>query len=191
MNALKICAVACLAVVAAACGADGGDGVIGGGGDDPVSADAEPYVKSLSQNLSNGNESLLEVDNEQADCIAPKWVETLKPDRLKKARIKPADLGTDDSDLLLSLKLSEAEGRDLVNAFGDCGVDVKATFLASDSTLTDDDKACLSAALSEDVVKEVLVTGFTKGPYALGEAGGPGKDLAAALAKCPGATDGG
>ena len=41
------------------------------------------------------------------------------------------------------------------------------------------------------VSKEVLVTGYTKGPHALGEAGGPGKEFAAALAKCPGATDDG
>jgi len=186
MNAAKTCRVAglaLLAVLAAGC-SDGGDGEIA------VSPEAEPYVESLSENLSKGNESLLEVDDQQAACIAPKWINTMKPDRLRKAGIKPADLGTDDSDLLVGLELTEDEGGALVDAFGDCGVDIKSSFLASDDSLDDDDRACLSEAISDDLLREVLIVGFTKGPLAIDQQSSPGKDFFAAIATCPGATGG-
>lgn len=119
---VTICLVTCMMVLAVACSDDGGGGGgigIGGGG---VSDEAKPYVESLSKNLSmEGNESLLEVEEEQADCIAPKWVDILQPERLKKAGVKAADLGADDSDLLVELKLSSDEGSALVDAFADCG----------------------------------------------------------------------
>lgn len=68
---------------------------------------------------------------------------------------------------------------------------MKVSFLASDSTLTDDDRACLSDAISDDLLKEVLIVGLTKGPFALNRDSAPGKDFFTAIAKCPGAADGG
>jgi len=81
---VKTCLVACVAVVTVACSTGGG-----GGGDDAVSDEGKPYAESLSTNLTKGGEGEIELSDQQANCIAPKWVNTMKPDRLKKAGIKP------------------------------------------------------------------------------------------------------
>ncbi len=181
----------CLAMVAVACGAGGdGDGVIGGGGDDAVSAEGKPYAESLEKNLTEGDEGKLELSDEQAGCIAPKWVNTMKPDRLKKAGIKPADVAEDDNaEIFVRLKLSTDEGNALVDAFIDCGVELKETYLASSAGLSDDDKMCLNDAISEDFLREILVLGFTEGPAALDEDSDVRKELEKVLDKCPGAGD--
>jgi len=182
---VKTCLVACVAVVTVACSTGGG-----GGGDDAVSDEGKPYAESLSKNLTKGGEGEIELSDEQANCIAPKWVNTMKPDRLKKAGIKPADLGSDDNtDMLARLKLSKDEGVALVDAFSDCGVNLKESFLAADSDLTDDDRNCLNDAISDDLLKEVLVIGFTKGPGALSEDSDLAKEYEKAIKKCPGARD--
>lgn len=189
---VKTCLVTRVLVRAVACSDDdGGGGGIGGGiGGGEVSEEAKPYVESLSKNLNKSDEGQFDLDDEQSNCIAPRWVNTLKPDRLEKAGIKPADLGSDDNaERFVALKLSEDEGGALVDAFSDCGVNLREAFFGGDTSLTDEDRTCLDGAINDDLLKGLLILGFTKGPSALSEDSGPGKEFNEAIAKCPGASD--
>lgn len=204
MRRLKIVLTACLALGAISCsGGGGGDsdgGVFGDGGsgrgDSEVSSEAKPYADALAENFTTPEEGEIALNTEEAGCVAPKWVDTMTPERLKEAGVQPADLAGDENEKkIVGLGLGADEAASMIDAFGDCDVDLKGLYidgLADDGSLTDEDRACLDDAISDQLLKDVLVIGLTEGDAAFDEESGPGKEFVAALRKCPGATgDGG
>jgi len=178
--AMAISLAACLLLGATACSSSDG------GGDA-----ASPYVASLKKNLETAKGNELKLTAKQADCLAPKWIDTITPERLEKAGIEPADLATSDTDASITkLKLSDATAGSLIDAYGDCGVGLKKAFIdnvGSGSTMSADDKACLDEAITDDLLRDVLVATLTKGADALTNSSPEGKALITAVSACPGA----
>jgi len=168
-----------------ACGGDDDDDA---GGD--VSAEAQPYVDAMVASSQQQEEGELSLSPEQAECVAPKWIDTIGVERLEEAGMTPEDLSEDGMDDLDTLELSEDDGAELYDAFGTCDVDVKDLFLeslASDSDLTDEDRACLDENFGDDLLKRIMITSLTQGDDALDEDQELTGELFAVFAECPGA----
>jgi hypothetical protein len=152
-------------------------------------AGRDEYVAVLKESMmSSGDEGEFALSGEQADCMAPKWIDTIGVDTLQAKSIEPDDIGTEGSADLTTLGLSEEQGNDLYAAFGQCDVDVKSLFIKSISpNLSDKDEQCLEDNFDEALMKQILVTTLTKGQDALdGDEEMTGK-LLAVFSKCPGA----
>src|SRR5262245_45481837 len=64
------------------------------------SADAQAYVDAMIESFDNADPDELQIDRDQAQCLAPKWVETIGPDRLAAAGVEPRDFAEEgDVDL--------------------------------------------------------------------------------------------
>lgn len=160
MRILKITLAAVMIVMVAACSDDGGDGA-----STEVSDEAKPYAEALSKSLTVDDGSDLILDQSQADCIAAKWVNTITPQRLKENGFEPEKLADPDSGTELStIGLSDDEAGTMVDGFGECDVDLRErilTGLTEDESVTDEQRACFEDAVTDDVVKQFLVTGLT------------------------------
>lgn len=164
MRILKVALVATLLLVGAACSDDGGDGL-------GVSDDAKPYVDELSKTLKEEDDDEFQISDDQADCISATWIDILKPERLEENGVKPADLAEGGSDESISkLGLSKDEGNAMVDAYDDCGINLRETFLESlsgDDSTSDEQAKCLDDAIDEDLLRDFLVQGFTQGSDSL------------------------
>lgn len=170
-----------------------GCGSSGSGSGDEVSKEGRPYKAALKRSLLEGDDAKtgesndVSVDEKQADCISGRWVNIMKPERLKKAGISPSELaGSGSQPDLTKLNLSEKEGADLYGAFDGCGVNLREEFLksmeSSSSSMTDKQKSCMADAIDDKFIRDLFVTAVTKGDKAQsGEATGK---LMAAASKC-------
>ncbi len=176
-------------VFAAGCGDDDD----AGGDDVEVSDEAQPYVDAMVEGMvSTDDDEDLQLDQEQAECLAPRWVETIGVDRLQDAGLEPDDFATDGDPDLSSLGLSEDEGGELYDAFGDCDIDLKAEFIRSltaDQELSEEDAACLSDAFSDDFLRRIMVTSLVAGDDALDDNEELTSELLSVFSECPGAID--
>lgn len=157
MTRKLVFAVTCsLALVAAGCGGD--DGGSGGGGD--VSDEAQPYVDALATNLRSNEPGELALDDGQADCVAPQWIDIAQVDRLEEAGINPSDLEADADEEIADLSLSEDEARQMVGVLGDCDLDLREEFLnalGDDDSLTEPQQTCLADAIDDQLIEDFLV----------------------------------
>jgi hypothetical protein len=152
-------------------------------------ASRDDYVAVLKESMmSSGDEDGFALTGDQADCMAPKWIDTIGVDTLQAKGIEPDDIGAEGSADLTTLGLSEEQGNDLYAAFGKCDVDVKSLFIKSMSPdLSAEDEQCLEDNFDDALMKQILVTTLTKGEDALdGDEELTGK-LLAVFSKCPGA----
>jgi len=184
-----LCGAAAI-VLAAGCGDDDDDA---GGGDGEVSEEAQPYVDAMVEGMVSADEDEdLQLDQEQAECLAPRWVDTIGVDRLEEAGLEPEDFATDGDPDLSSLGLSEDEGGELYDAFGACDIDLKAEFIRSltaDQDLSDEDADCLSDAFSDDFLRRIMVTSLVAGDDALDDNEELTSELLSVFSECPGAVD--
>jgi hypothetical protein len=75
----------------------------------------------------------------------------------------------------------------MYDAFGECKVDVRNLFvatLAAGGEMSADTKQCIDDAITEDLLRELLVTSMTKGDAGLSDESGVGKQFNDALAAC-------
>jgi hypothetical protein len=175
------------ALALAACGGDDDDDA-GGGGD--VSAEEQPYVDAMVTSFTSGDAGELTMTEDQANCVAPRWIDTLDVAALEAAGVEPDDIGSDSSMDLSDLELSEDQGGDLYDAFGACDVDVKDLFinsLAEGSELSDEDRDCLDENFDDDLLRRVMVVSLTEGDDGLDGDEDLMSDVFAVFAECPGA----
>ena len=125
-----------------------------GGAGDPAA-----YVEALATGLRSGA-GPLPVAASEATCIATAWVDVIG-DRLAATGVAPEELAAFDSS---RLGLTAAQGEAMMAAYSACGVDVEDQFttaISASTTLTDDQKACVSDQLGaldlEAVLAAVLV----------------------------------
>jgi hypothetical protein len=179
-------------VLAAGCGDDDDDGDAGGG-DVEVSEEAQPYVDAMVEGMvSSDDDEDLQLDQEQADCLAPRWVETIGVERLQDAGLEPDDFADDGDPDLSSLGLSEDEGGELYDAFGACDIDLKAEFIRSftaDQDLSEEDAECLGDAFSDDFLRRIMITTLVEGDEALEDDQELTGELLSVFSECPGAID--
>jgi hypothetical protein len=204
--------IAVLGVVAAGCGDDDDDA----GGDDvevsepesegteaPVapattgasastagqaSPDAQAYVDAMIESFDNSDPEELQINRGQAQCLAPRWVETIGPDRLAEAGIQPREFADDDVDLS-TVGLTEEDGGEMYDAFAACDVDVKGLFvesLATEQDLSPRDAQCLEGAFEEDLLRRIMITTFVEGEEALDQDEELSGELIGVFAECPG-----
>ena len=177
-------------LVLGACGDDDdgatSDGTVTQGS---VPAESQPYVESLVAGFTSGDDEDLQLTQEQAECVAPRWVDTIGVDRITDAGIAPEDIGADGNSELSELGLSEDEGNELYDAFGDCDVDLQQAFvdgIAASGELPDDVAACLEEHFDEDTLRQIMVVTITEGEDALAEDQELTESLLAVFAECPG-----
>ncbi|QXC59774.1 hypothetical protein KSP35_15485 [Aquihabitans sp. G128] len=162
------------------------------GTSDKVTVESKPYVAALVRDLVGHGVGDIEVSGTQARCLAPRWVNVLQPTRLEAAGIEPSALAADAGMDAKAAKvpLTDAEIGKLVDAFGDCDMDLKAAYIdhaTAGATLSDDDRSCLTDALSDDLIRRITTVEVTKGAAAVDRDATLSSDLFTALSACPGA----
>jgi len=178
-----VLAVGALAMSAAACGGDDDDDA--GGGD--VSAEAQPYVDAIGAQFRTGDESELQLSQEQADCVAPRWVDAIGVDTFEAEGVTPEEITDESEDELPTLGLDESQGNALYDAFEDCDVDVPALLLDSivaGGDIDDATRDCLQDALDGDLVRSLMVAVVTQGDDALSEDEALAEEFSGALDGC-------
>ena len=71
------------------------------------------YLAAIERSLSGGAGGGLTTTPEQAECMAPKWLETIGVDTLKEQDIAPSQIGDDvddDGSALSDLGLTDEQG---------------------------------------------------------------------------------
>jgi hypothetical protein len=178
-------------VLAGGCGDDDD----AGGGDVEVSDEAQPYVDAMIAGMVSSDDDEdddLQLEQDQAECLAPRWVETIGVDRLQDAGLEPDDFATDSDPDLSALDLSDEEGGELYDAFGTCDIDLKAEFIRSLTTeqnLSEEDADCLSDAFSDDFLRRIMVISLVEGDDALDDNEELTGELLSVFSECPGAID--
>lgn len=183
---LVVVVVSCVAVVAAGCGDDGTSRT--------VTVEGKPYVDAMTSSLADHGAGEIELSAVESGCIAPKWVNILDPERLDEAGVEPAQLALDQGIDQKAAKVSLTDGEitKLVDAFGECQVDLTRSFVRSlteGATLAADDEACLVDALPDDLVRRMVAVEVTKGVDGPDEDPNLMAELFQALSACPGAID--
>ena len=176
-------------LVLGACGGDDDDSSDGTVTQGSAPAEAEPYIESLVAGFTTGEDEDLQLTQEQAECVAPRWIETIGVERITEAGIAPEDIGADGNSELSELGLSEDEGNELYEAFGTCGVDLQQAFvdgIAASGDLPEDVAACLDEHFDDDTLQQIMVVTITKGEDALAEDQELTDSLLAVFAECPG-----
>ena len=184
-------------VVTLAAGALGLTGLVACGDDDDsggddVSADEQPYVDAVIDNFRTADEDELRLTDEQAECVGPKWIDTIGVERMEEAGLEPSDISSDSESDIAELGLSEEEGGELYDAFGACDVDLEALFvdsLAADQDLTDEDRECLADNFDDDFLRRIIIVSLTQGDDALEDDEELTSELFGVFAECPGAVN--
>ena len=70
------------------------------------------------------------INREQAECLAPTWIEIIGVDRLQEEGITSDDSSELDVDFA-DLGLSEDEGNAMYDTFGECDIDFRELFISS------------------------------------------------------------
>ena len=153
------------------------------------SADAQAYVDAMIDSFDNADPGELQIDRDQAQCLAPKWVETMGPDRLAEAGIQPEDFAAEGDVDLSTVGMTKDDGNELYDAMGECDIDVKTLFVesfASDQDLSAEDRECFANALDDDLLRRIMVTTLVEGEEALNQDEELSGDLIGVFAECPG-----
>lgn len=134
-------------------------------GDAPVSGDAKAYVDAMAANLANSGEGDdLQLTEDQANCLAPRWVRTVGVDRFKEAGVSPQDIEDDSSTIdFAEIKLSESDANKMYDAFGACDVNLRDMMMES---MAGDDvpaaaRECMEKVLTEDAIRKLMILGLT------------------------------
>jgi hypothetical protein len=166
--------------------ASSSDGTSTGSTLSAADATEDDYLAAIERSLARGAETgQLVISSEQAECVAPKWLDIIGFDRLTEQGITPAQIGDDiddDGSALSDLGLTEDEGNALYDAFGECSVDVEQQFLtAITDELNQEAAACVADAVSGDLLRRLLVAVLVQGDAAEDELQA---DIGAAVAPC-------
>lgn len=141
----------------------------GGGGSSSKAA----YVEAVADAMREVEDSDFPIDDEQAGCLAPRWVDAIGYDTLLAAGVTPEVLGgTEDGDTTAEFEdvVDRARAEKLVEAFGDCGIDLEEYFyegLTGDGSATADQAECLRSRLPEGYIRELMITSMDGGDDAL------------------------
>lgn len=125
----------------------------------------DDYLAAIERSLSTGDG--LKTTSDQAECMAPKWLDTIGIDRLKEHDVAPSEIGddvNDDGSALSDLGLSQEEGTALFDAFGDCDVDIRQKFV---DLATEGQRpavaSCVADALTPDLLRRLMIASIVEG----------------------------
>ncbi len=147
----------------------------------------DDYVTAMIASFDSQDSAELAIDREQAECVAPKWIDILGVDRLQENGITPDDIDSENDMELTDLGLSQDEGNAMYDTFGACDVDVAELFikgLSTDTPLSNEQSECLSAAFDDDLLRTIMVTTLVEGDEALTDDEDVSGAVFAALGEC-------
>ena len=135
-------------------------------GEAPV-ASRDDYVAAMADNLSSGSadEGQLVLERDEAECMAPRWIDAMTVEVLQEQQVTPAELADpgfsiSSSDLGIDADAAAA----MVDAFGACEVDLVGLFAGAFAQgLGDDVEACVAREADPALVRDVLVAAFSGG----------------------------
>jgi hypothetical protein len=164
------------------------DTTTGGTAAAPAEGTEEEYVAAVTRTMTNNDPDELQLTTEQADCLAPKWIDTIGVDRLKEQGVAPDDIGDDPGDSDLSdLGLTDEEGGELYDAFAACDVDIREEFIATlsaESEMSEEAASCIGDAFDEGLLRRIMVASITKGDAGLEADPDLAADFQAAITQC-------
>lgn len=140
-------------------------------GDAPDSKEA--YVQAVAESMREVDDEEFPIDDEQADCLAPLWVDAIGYETLLDAKVTPEVLGgTEDgeTDAKFEDVVDRPRAEKLVDTFGQCGVDLEDFFfegLASDGSATPAQIDCIRGRLPDGFVRNLMITSMDGGDDAL------------------------
>jgi hypothetical protein len=213
---VAIAAVGLLTLSAAACGDDDDKGAAaptttaatsattadttgattaGTRGGDASSATEADYVAAIEDQFTTGDSESERMTDEQAKCVAPKWLDVITVDRLHEKDVSPADIRADSSgNILSSIGLTDADGKQMYAAFSTCGINVRdevVNSLANQTELPSEVQDCLKDAFDDDLLERLFVAQTTKGSAALDQDEQLATDFTNAISSCvPKSTNG-
>lgn len=141
------------------------------GGDAPDSKEA--YVQAVAESMREVEDEVFPIDDEQADCLAPLWVDAIGYETLLDAKVSPEVLGgTEDGDTDAEFEdvVDRPRAEKLIDTFGECGVDLEDFFfegLASDGSATPAQIDCIRGRLPDGFVRTLMITSMAGGDDAL------------------------
>lgn len=149
MHRRLLAVLAIAALLAGACGDDGGEDA--GGGDDE-------YVQAMAASMREDGE--LPFADGDVDCLAGEFVGALGgAERLEADGITPEELRSDDGLEDLGLELGQDEADGIAAAFGSCEVSLAELVLAeAGEEVPAEVRACVEENLDEDVLAEFFAT---------------------------------
>lgn len=172
-----------LVIGTAACGASGGSDAGGGAtttttkGDKPSKGttelgkttttgggDGAAYAAALAKGLTDesSGRSILKLDQKQAECVAPEWIDIIGTDTLKAKGVSPTDLEKPGFESA-KLGLDEGKASAMIKAVDGCDVDaVKNLRTTIDADLDAGQKTCVAAELDDKTLQAVLVQSLYK-----------------------------
>lgn len=133
----------------------------------------QAYIEAVADAMREVEDPTFPIDDEQADCLAPRWVDAIGYQTLLDAGVTPEVLGgSEDGDTSAEFEdvVDRARAEKLVDAFGDCDLDLEQFFyegLQSDGSMTADQGACLRDRLPEGYIRELMITSMDGGDDAL------------------------
>lgn len=167
----KIAVAFAVVALLAACGASGddeADSTTSGpatstttidGSEPSPAGDEGDYADALVTGLASGelDAGQLVVTDDEARCIAPKWISIIGVDALVDAGVAPEDL-EDNSFDFPALGLDTDQGGEMVDVFADCDVEVYDKLYQALSVDLDETQAkCLRKELDDDLARDFLV----------------------------------
>ncbi len=138
-----------------------------GSGDDGKAADA------ISESLTAENDELLQVTDEQADCVGEGFVDEIGTDKLTEYGILTEDL--EASDEALNTKMEQADAEAAAAVLVDC-TDAQKLFIEAitqGQDLPAEAQACIEEALTDEVVTDFFSATFAQDTELAGEAMAP------------------
>ena len=122
------------------------------GDDDPMVEDYEAAVVTQFTVTEPGE---LTLTTEEAECVAPKWVEAMTVERLQDEGVTLEDLA-DTSFNPGDLEMGPEIGQEMVEAFDECEVDLFALAIASAAGADTELESCIVDNVDEDALLDLL-----------------------------------
>lgn len=170
---LTVALVTAIALAAAGCGGSSGGSGDKAGNDkaDAVSEAERPYVDALAKSMTEPvDDDEIVMSDKSAACVAPLFVRIIGVEKLKDNGITPEAFADDDSMDYSKLKITEKDGNALYDTFGQCDVDFRKAMVesfAADEEMTPAMAKCMESVLTDDNLRELMVTTMVKGEDAV------------------------
>jgi hypothetical protein len=120
-------------------------------------------TEGLVFGLAGAADDDLQLTQDEADCVGPKWIAVVGEDALRSARVTPESLAHSDIDFS-SLSLTPQQGDALVAALGACDVDARQLMLrVLGAGQEERQQDCLEEEIDEALAERLLVAGLTGG----------------------------
>jgi len=127
----------------------------------PSTSTKADYVAAFETYLTQGDvtDGDLVFDDDQAACLAPKWVRAITVDRLREAGVDADDVVDMD---FVELELGEPVARTMVDGFAACDIDVASVAAgALSASESSDEQVCARKEVDPTLVDDLFIAGFS------------------------------